>query len=458
MPAIAPRPYRPPAPVPIVKPLSALGLMLALRKNAIATFGIWDFTLPVTSGKTILGHLTTVGAPAGVKHVLVDNVANYVKDALQLRVLRPGLGDGLLTAEGEAWKRTRRTLAPLFSPRAVEGFTAAMDGKARAMVARLVSLADGSRIDAGAEMARVTVEILTVTLFSDAISTSQEKFAAAFTAFFESQGRLEPLDILNAPSWIPRFNSFTTRPAIEFFNAQVKEMIARRRALVAEGKAPRDLMTLLLEAADPETGQGLSEAEVGANIVTFMGAGHETTANTLSWAIFLLSKHPAVREAAEAEADGADAFALDEWPERLPLLRAVIEEAMRLYPPAATLTRAAVEEDEVLGRKVPKGSMVVISPYVLHRHQLLWDEPDLFRPERFMPGAREKIDRYAYIPFGAGPRICIGLRFAMFEAVIVLARLLQRLRLAMAPGEGVFPVQRVTLRPSPRLEMLLTRR
>ena len=397
-------------------------------------------------------------APAGVKHVLVDNVANYVKDALQLRVLRPGLGDGLLTAEGEAWKRTRRTLAPLFSPRAVEGFVAAMDGKAQAMVARLAMLADGSRVDAGAEMARVTFEILTVTLFSDAISTSQEKFAAAFTAFFESQGRLEPLDILNAPSWIPRFNSFTTRPAVEFFNAQVKEMIARRRALVAQGKAPRDLMTLLLEAADPETGQGLSEAEVGANIVTFMGAGHETTANTLSWAIFLLSKHPAVREAAEAEADGADAFALDEWPERLPLLRAVIEEAMRLYPPAATLTRAAVEEDEVLGRKVPKGSMVVISPYVLHRHQLLWDEPDLFRPERFMPGAREKIDRYAYIPFGAGPRICIGLRFAMFEAVIVLARLLQRLRLAMAPGEGVFPVQRVTLRPSPRLEMLLTRR
>ena len=453
------RPYRPPAPIPRATPLSSLGMLLALRANPISTWAKWDFEVPIGAARTILGHLTVVSAPAGVKHVLVDNAANYAKDRLQLKVLRPGLGDGLLTAEGEVWKRTRRTLAPLFAPRAVDGFAAAMRGKAAAMCARLAARADGARVDVGAEMARVTFEVLTVTLFSDVIGTSQDRFASAFATYFESQGRLEPLDILNAPDWIPRFNRFATRTAVEFFNAQVKLMIASRRALIARGEpAPRDLLTLLLEAADPETGQGLSEAEVGANIVTFMGAGHETTANTLSWSIFLLSKHADVREAAEAEADGAEGIAPAECVERLPLIRAVIEEAMRLYPPAASLTRAAIDEDEVLGRKIPKGSLVVVSPYVIHRHKLLWDEPDFFRPGRFMPGAREGIERFAYIPFGAGPRICIGLRFAMIEAVLVLSALLRRFRFAMPPGEGVMPVQRVTLRPSPKLEMLMTRR
>lgn len=455
----AARPYRPPAPIPFTKPLSSLGMLLALRANPVATWGAWAFEMPITSAKTVLGHITVVSAPEGVKHVFVDHAANYVKDDLQLRVLRPGLGDGLLTAEGEAWRRTRRTLAPLFSPRAVEKFTQAMDDKARAQVERLLGQSDEARVNVGAEMARVTFEVLTVTLFSDVIHTSQEKFAQAFSTYFNNQGRLDPLDMLKAPDWIPRFSRFATKPALDFFSAQVKEMIDRRRALIASGgTAPRDLLTLLIEAADPETGKGLSEAEIGSNIVTFMGAGHETTANTLSWTIFLLSKHPDARDAVEREADGADAIPLDEWPDRLPMIRAVIEEAMRLYPPAASLPREAVEADEIMGTKIPKGSVVVVSPYVIHRHRRLWSDPDLFRPERFLPGAREKIDRHAYIPFGAGPRVCIGQRFAMYEAVIVLTRLMQRLRFAMAPGEGVTPLQRVTLRPAPKLEMLMTRR
>lgn len=453
------RPYRPPAPIPLVKPLSSLGMLLALRKNPVAAWGQWNFEQPITQARTVLGHITVVSAPEGVKRVFVDNAANYVKDRLQLKVLRPALGDGLLTAEGDVWRRTRRTLAPLFSPRATESFTQAMADKAAAMVARLDTLAEGARVNVGAEMAKVTFDVLTATLFSDVIGASPEKFADAFSAYFNSQGQLDPLDMLNAPEWLPRFNRIAARPAVAFFNAQVTEMTARRRAAIATGQpVPRDLLTLLLEAADPETGQGLSEAEVGANIITFMGAGHETTANTLSWTIFLLSKHKEARDAVEHEIDGADSIPLNDWPERLPLTRAAIEEAMRLYPPAASLPRAPLADDEILGRKVPKGSLVVISPYVIHRHKLLWKDPDLFRPERFLPGARENIDRHAYIPFGAGPRVCIGQRFAMFEAVIVLARLLQRFRFQMAPGEGVTPLQRVSLRPAPKLEMLMRRR
>ena len=458
-PSVLARPYRPPAPIPHAKPYGSLGLLLALRRNAIEIYGRWNFEQPVIASTSILGHITMISAPEGIRHVMVDNAANYVKDRLQRSVLTPGLGEGLLTAEGDAWHRARRTLAPLFSPRSVESFAPAMLAKAQAMVARLLRQPDGARIDMSAAMTRVTFEILTATLFSDAIETDAAAFAQMFTRYFENIGKISPLDMLDAPAWIPRLGKLQARPAIAFFEGQVKSIVQKRRALMARGAvAPRDLLTLLLQAADPETGQGLTEAEVGANIVTFIGAGHETTANALQWTLFLLSKHPEARAAAEAEADGAEGFALHEWPQKLPVLRAVIEEALRLYPPAASMSRAALADDEVLGHKIPKGSMVVISPWVVHRHKLLWSDPDLFRPGRFMPGQREKIDRYSFIPFGAGPRICIGQRFAQFEMVIALAVLLRSLRFAMPKGEGVMPVQRVTLRPSPKLEMLMTRR
>ncbi|MBV1706235.1 MAG: cytochrome P450 [Hyphomicrobiales bacterium] len=455
----AARPYRPPAPLPRTKPLSKLGFMVALRENPISTWGIWNFENPITTGRTALGPMTGVSSPEGIRHVMVDNVGNYVKDRLQLRVLKPGLGTGLLTAEGESWKAARRTLAPLFAPRTVETFVGTMQAKAGAMVARLQAQPLGARVNISDEMTRVTFEILTDTLFSDAVDGTSQEFGEAFTRYFENQGKISPLDMLNAPDWIPRFNRYRAQPAINFFEEKVRQIIARRRALLATPGAavPRDILTLLLEAADPETGVGLSEAEVGANIVTFLGAGHETTANALSWTLFLLAKHPAAQSAVAREAREAENLALVDWLDNLPMTRAVIEEAMRLYPPAPTLSRMALAEDEIQGVRVAAGSTVIISPYVVHRHRSLWSEPDYFRPERFLPPARDQIDRYAFIPFGAGPRVCIGQRFAMHEAVIVLATLMRHFGFAMPKGESVMPLQRITLRPSPRLEMLLQR-
>lgn len=457
------RSYRPPAPLPLTKPLGAIGLMRGLRNNPAATWGIWNFEKLINASDSIMGHTTVVSAPVGIRHIMVENVANYVRGDLQRRVLKPGLGEGLLTAEGDVWKRARRTLSPIFAPRAVQVYTQAMRDRTQVMVERLMRQAPagapGVRANITDEMTRLAFEILTDTLISDVVKTDQARFAEAFSTYFENLGRISPLDILKAPDWIPRIGKILAQPAIRFFEGEVKKIVGTRRALIASGKpAPHDLLTLLLEAADPETGQGLTEAEVGANIVTFMGAGHETTANALQWTLFLLSKHPAILAQVEAEADGADEFPLNDWVERLPMTRAVIEEAMRLYPPAAMLTRQALGDDEVLGVHIPKGSAIIIAPYIVHRHRMLWSDPELFRPERFMPGEREKIDRYAYIPFGAGPRICIAPRFAMYEAVIVLTTLLRSLRFLMAPGEGVTPVQRITLRPSPKLEMLVTRR
>ena len=238
------------------------------------------------------------------------------------------------------------------------------------------------------------------------------------------------------------------------------ELIEGRRDLLARGDpAPSDILTLLLQAADPETGRGLSDLEVRANIVTFIGAGHETTANALSWSIYLLSQDDSARERVEAEVEaviGGSRLAPEMLP-RLVFTKAVIEEALRLYPPVPYMSRAALAQDRIGNLKIPRNSIVTIAPYVLHRHRRLWHEPCAFMPDRFLPGpgAREGIDRFAYLPFGAGPRVCIGSAFALQEAVVVLASVVKAGRFELARGHDVMPIHRVTLRPSGGLPMRL---
>lgn len=454
LPGLRPRGYRPPAPIPHTERLGAFALLRQLRDNPAAAWGVWHFEEPFVSARTVLGDTIVISDPAAIRRVLVENVGNYPKDDLQRRVLKPGLGEGLLTAEGETWKRVRRTLAPLFTPRMVDGFAGIMLERARKSADRLAAAPRGDLVNVSAEMTRVTFDILAGTLFSDGIVSGADRFGEAVTGYFDTVGRLDPLDALGLPDWIPRLSWFTGRKSISFFEAEVNRIIQRRKGEMAEGGAPADLLTALIGAADPETGIGLTDEEVAANIITFITAGHETTANALGWALFLLAKHPDQRERAEREAAGALNLPLAEWPDRLPFLRAVIEEAMRLYPPAATLTRKALAAESFGDIRIAKGALVVISPYVVHRHRKLWSDPDFFRPERFMPGAREAIDRYQYLPFGAGPRICIGQRFAMLEAVIILATILGRVRLDWPPRQVVNPVQRVTLRPMPELRMV----
>lgn len=446
------RSRRPPAPVPGERELSRLELLLRLRQNPLTIWRQRHFREPIVAGEGIFGYGVVLSDPAAIRHVLVENAANYRKDDLQRTILAPGLGEGLLTAEGEAWKRARRTLAPLFTPRAVTSLARRMEGPAEATARRMARRRPGRIVDIAQDMTRVTFDILAETMFSNAIAGGADAFGKALTRYFETQGKIDPLDILGAPAWVPRLGRWMARPAISFFETQVAAIIAERQTLrtrtpLAEGGP--DLLDALLAARDPETGTGLSEAEIGANIITFIGAGHETTANALTWSLYLLSQAPETREALEVEVDAAGnelaAAALSG--NGLALTRAVIEEAMRLYPPVPSLSRTALADDAVGGRCfIPKGALVVISPYLLHRHETLWREPDRFRPERFLPGARETIERYAYLPFGAGPRVCIGQQFAMVEASIVLATLVRTLRFEHA-GEAPIPVHHVTLRP-----------
>jgi len=453
--------FRPPAPKPLEEPLGLVPFLLALRRNPLTTWTERHFEELILIGDGALGRITVVNDPTVIRHVLLDNAANYRKDDLQIRVLAPGLGRGLLTVEGEEWKLQRRTIAPLFTPRTVAGFFPAMVEAAEHLIRRWQRRPEGREVDISLEMTRVTLDVLERTIFTQGVARDPDALGRAITRYFEGLGRIDPADIFVLPDWIPRIGRLRARPAIRFFEELVGELIDNRKALLARGEpAPRDLLTLLLEAADPETGKGLSDVELRTNIVTFIGAGHETTANTLSWAIYLLSQDERARSRIEREVDEvlADGPFEPHHLDRLVYTRAVLDEAMRLYPPAPFLGRAAIRDDRIGKLEIPAGSMVAISTYVLQRHRKLWVEPDAFRPERFLPEERGKIDRFAYLPFGAGPRVCIGSTFALQEAVTVLASIVRAVRLDLREGHEVSPLHRITLRPEGGIPMRLTHR
>jgi cytochrome P450 len=264
---------------------------------------------------------------------------------------------------------------------------------------------------------------------------------------------------VGVPEFLPRLGRRRGRPALAFFAQAVDDIIEKRRALIDGGiEAPRDLLTLLLSARDPESGRGMSDEDMRANILTFILAGHETTSNALTWTLYLLSQSAEWRDRAEFEAEAAFDPDRPAAVEQCETLRAVFEESMRLYPPAAMLSRQAIADDELAGVHIPAGAVISVSPYVLHRRRGLWDNPDAFDPARFLGERREAIDRFAYIPFGAGPRVCIGMPFAMQEGIILLANFLRAFRFDLVEGQAVMPQQRVTLRPRGGMKMHLRRR
>ncbi|GLS43894.1 cytochrome P450 [Methylobacterium brachythecii] len=452
--AVTPFRFRPEVPKPRTQDLSLFGFLRAARENPITTWMRSHFEQPVVAAEGVLGRVTVVSDPALIRYLYVENAKNYRKDDLQRRILAPGLGNGLLSAEGEEWKNQRRTIAPIFSARHVTSFSESMN-LAGARVARRLARRGGMQVEAANEMTRVSLDVLERTIFTQGLKRDPDAVGRAITRFLEAIGPIDPLDVFGMPNFVPRIGRLRARPAGRFFEEVVDELIERRRALTASGgEAPHDLLTLLLTASDPETGNGLTDLEVKANIVTFIAAGHETTANALTWALFCLSQDAASRERLEAEADaaiGTDGhFALDD----LPFAKAVMEETMRLFPPVPFMSRQAIRDDRIGRIKIPRNSTVMVAPWVLHRHRMLWDDPDAFVPERFLPENRESIPRFAYLPFGAGPRVCIGQSFSLQEATIVLAHVARAVRLDLAADHPpVVPLHRVTLRPQGGLRM-----
>lgn len=451
---------QPPAPVPLDAPLGPISTMRALWCNPIETWTEDHFRLPIVVRDNVLGRVAVVSDPEAIRRALVDNAANYRKDALQKRVLGASMRDGLLEAEDEDWRMQRRTLAPLFTPKTVGSFAQSINAAAEDMVTRLLRFREGRAVDMQVEMARVTLDALGRTIFSDGFGCDLDEIASAITRLLATVGRLEPFDILDFPEWFPRLGRFTGRSADAFLESLADSLIAGRKRLTAakNGSAPRDILTLLLEAQDPETGARLSHSQVKANIRTFIAAGHETTSNALTWSLFLLTLSEEWRATLADEANSVLSGSAEDHAARLIATRAVIEEAMRLYPPAASVSRQALGPDELAGKRIRKGNLVMVSQWVLHRHRLLWTNPDRFDPRRFLPGARERIDRFAYLPFGAGPRVCIGASFALQEAAIILAHLMRSFSFELQNNHKIMPVQRITLRPAGGLPMILRRR
>lgn len=440
--------YYPPAPAPREKPLRTLALLAQLRRNPLECWAKQHFEKLIVEGGLPFGKVALVNDPGAIKRVLLDNAQAYHKDRLQRRVLSAGLGDGLLSAEGHSWRDQRRALSPLFALRAVRDFEPAMAAAAEDVMRGWPAIGE---VDLAVEMRRITLHVLEATIFTDGLGRDAEEIRRAMALYFDDIGRLGALDLMGAPGWL-RPGKRGVAAALKVFEAAIDAVIAERRARLARApeSAPADILTRLLSPCG-EDGEAMGDVEVRSNILTFFAAGHETTANALTWAAFLLASSPDWLERVRAEAEGAAG-------DGLVLTRAVIDEALRLYPPIAAISRVALEDDRLAGIEVKKGTLVVISPYVLHRHQRIWDRPGCFDPGRFLEPARDRIDRFAYLPFGAGPRTCIGAAFALQEAALVLAALARRFDFALTPDQRVWPLLRVTLRPAEGLRVILRRR
>lgn len=431
-----------PARVPLHrKPLGVLASAMVARRNVLELIPEIAVRQPMVSGKTgKRWHM--VMDPDALRIVLKDRVAHYPKSLVTKLILGPAVGDSLFVAEGAHWRWQRLAAAPAFAQRHVEALAPVMTAAAEASARRLAG-ASGP-VDVFAETVAATFEVISDVTFSGDEGFDRAAVHHAIDAYIAGAARISVLDILGLPGWIPRPGRLVAGTDLRRMKRVADDAI---RARTRTGpRAVPDLLDLLQAGADPETGRRMSPAELRDNLLTFIVAGHETTALTLAWALYLLAFDPEVQHRAAIEADavlGGRAATAADLP-RLVYIRQVADEALRLYPPAAFLSRTAQIHDTLGGREVRPGDTIMLPVYALHRHHLLWERPDAFDPDRFAPGVTR--ERFAFLPFGAGPRICIGASFALQEAVIILATLVSRLRFELTARQPQ-PRMILTLRP-----------
>ena len=414
--------------------------------------GVWRW-------KSIFGTNYVVSDPVGVKRVLLDNVANYPKTEMETKMLGAVVGDGLLVSQGDKWKSHRRLMAPSFDFKSIVAYSPAMVEAAKDFADSWDSKGSGSVVDVAEEMTHLTLKVISGTMFSADAGLLGELVGSSLRQMGDSLdfGVADILPLIGPP----RMKRKMARIHENFMamDATMQKLIAARERI--QNEAPRDLLDRLIAARDGETGVKLSNDEVRDEIVIIFLAGHETTALALTYTWYLLSQHP------EVEAKLHDELArvlggrnpVHDDLVNLPYTRMVIEESMRLYPPAPGLSnRAVLADDEICGVKIPKGTNVAVVPWVIHRHRLLWDNPETFDPERFSPERSQGRHRFAYLPFGGGPRVCIGMALAMAEAQLILATMAQRFRLKLVFGQNIVLQHRITMRPRDGIKMILSPR
>lgn len=387
-----------------------------------------------------------VASPSGAQQILAENNKNYGKQTRGFKNLRYVLGNGLLTAEGELWKRQRRIAQPGFHRQKIAGFAEAMVRAAEDCATRLESRR-GQTLDVSAEMSRLTLRIVGETLLGHDPSDAADEVGKSL-AYLLHIANLRTGRILEVPPFFPSRENLRFRKALQTLDSVVVRMIHERRR---EPKDRGDLLSMLMHARDSETGESMDDRQLRDETMTIFLAGHETTAMAMTFTFLCLARAPQVARELRQELNdvlGGRSATLEDLP-KLRFNKMVIQEAMRLYPPAWLISRSVEGPDEVGGYDLPAGSIAFVCPYITHRHPRFWDDPEGFDPRRF----EREPPKGAYYPFGAGPRQCIGSGFAMMEAELVLATLARRVRLELAPGAPVELDPSITLRPKDGLAM-----
>ncbi len=440
MPPALPGPFTPPTPTPPAREPSLLAAIRAFRSNALmawpqAAYEEWVSVRPFLGRRSAL-----VNEPRAIREVLVEGgVDRFARSPATIRLLRPLVGEGLFLSEGQAWRHQRRTLAPAFTPRAIGLLVPAMRGAIAESLDRVeVAAAGGARpVDLLGACQTLALEAAGRAMFS----LGMRRYGGSLREIVFAYGRSGAPRLLDLilPSEVITPRDVLRRSHGRRWMALVERMLGERHRRPPPSP---DLLSLIEEARDPETGAGFDPIEVRDQMATMVLAGHETTALTIFWSLTLLAQAPAWQDriAAEAQAAGTKSAAA------LPLTRAVVEEALRLYPPAFAIVRIARQAERVAGVMLRPGDAAMVAPWVLHRHRRLWEAPDAFDPRRFLaPNAPP--DRFAYLPFGAGPRACIGAQFALVEAVLAVAMVVARFRFALAGPRPVLPMAVVTTTP-----------
>ncbi len=441
----------PPKPFPGPTPQELLPKLRDLQKSPL------DFLVNFTQQYGPIARIPVPGMnvfnladPDAIKHVLLDNAKNYSKKTLQYTNLALVTGQGLLTSDGDFWLRQRRLSQPAFHRDRLAGFAATMIEASNDLV-RDWNSKIGQAVDIDHAMMQLSLQIVGQTLFSVDMKDDSSALVKA---------TLEALDFVifkaknpfSAPVFVPTGRNLNFKKAVKVLDSAIDQIIESRKSAPAKD----DLLQMLLEART-EDGEAMSARQLRDEIITIIIAGHETVASALTWTFYLLAEHPAKEKLLRAELDrvleGRAVTPSDLT--NLPYTRAVFDEALRLYPPAWVITRKALNDDEIAGYRVPKGSLLVMCPYIAHRQEIVWEAPLEFRPERFL--AEAKTPRFAYIPFGGGPRLCIGNNFALMEGVAILANVLQNFSLESLPGSEVEEDALVTIRPKGGLELRLAR-
>ncbi len=392
--------------------------------------------------------------PEHVQHILVKNKDNYVK-GMSHEMLRIPLGNGILTAEGDLWRRQRQLMSPTYTPRAVQRFAGIMLDATDKMLARWREIPAGSPVAINLEMMRLTMSVISRSIFSVDIGEDFAEAGQALTQILDFASQ-RSVSLVTLPLSVPTPGNRRLNRALATIDAFLYGIIATRR----QRPPGDDMLSVLMEMCDEETGEVMSEKQLRDEVLITFFAGHETTAQLLTWAWYLFSEHPAVEERFHAELEerlGGRTPRADDV-ERLVYTRMVMDETLRLYSPVAIMARDAIEGDEVGGYQVSAGTIVALSPYMTHRHPEFWKRPLEFYPDHFAPEQVETRPRYAYYPFGAGQRTCLGRHFALMEAALVLAEVGQRYRPRLVPGQEIKTHWSGTLRPDRAIMMVLEER